>query len=216
MYLTLLEINPRDRAGAELLRNPYRLHQILVAAAPASPQGRILFRIEDERSRIIVQSPCALDWIGQIGRSLPLAGAPRQKEITLIFRNGQRLRFLLRANPTMRRVISTSADGERSDIGEGRPIGKRVGLLREADQRAWLERKGAEHGFRPLAFETRSHGLVAFDAGNSANARRQTHLSVDYEGYLEVTDPDRFSRALVGGIGAGKAFGFGLLSLAPP
>jgi CRISPR system Cascade subunit CasE len=39
--------------------------------------------------------------------------------------------------------------------------------------------------------------------------------SVRYEGVLEVIDPTSFKETLIRGIGSGKAFGFGLLSVAP-
>ena len=38
---------------------------------------------------------------------------------------------------------------------------------------------------------------------------------VRYDGVLEVTDPEKFRASLFHGIGPGKAFGFGLLSVAP-
>jgi CRISPR system Cascade subunit CasE len=38
---------------------------------------------------------------------------------------------------------------------------------------------------------------------------------VVFEGRLRVTDAEAFRRALAAGIGSGKAFGFGLLSVAP-
>lgn len=40
--------------------------------------------------------------------------------------------------------------------------------------------------------------------------------SVLFEGRLRVTDPDAFRRALSTGVGPGKAYGFGLLSIARP
>ena len=42
-----------------------------------------------------------------------------------------------------------------------------------------------------------------------------THLSVLFEGLLRITDETCFLETLVRGIGSGKAFGFGLLSIAP-
>jgi CRISPR system Cascade subunit CasE len=42
-----------------------------------------------------------------------------------------------------------------------------------------------------------------------------TFASVRFEGVLEVRDADRFREALANGIGPGKAYGFGLLSIAP-
>jgi CRISPR system Cascade subunit CasE len=43
-----------------------------------------------------------------------------------------------------------------------------------------------------------------------------TFGSVLFEGVLQVTDPDGFRETLATGIGSGKAYGFGLLSIAPP
>jgi CRISPR system Cascade subunit CasE len=40
--------------------------------------------------------------------------------------------------------------------------------------------------------------------------------AVRFDGVLVVTDRDRFIAAITDGIGSAKAFGFGLLSLAPP
>ena len=37
-----------------------------------------------------------------------------------------------------------------------------------------------------------------------------------FEGVLEVTDPDALRRALTHGIGRGKAYGCGLMTLARP
>jgi len=39
-------------------------------------------------------------------------------------------------------------------------------------------------------------------------------LSVRFDGYLQVSDPERLAGAAAAGIGSGKGFGFGLLSLA--
>ena len=44
---------------------------------------------------------------------------------------------------------------------------------------------------------------------------RMTFGDVVFEGRLVVTDVERFRQALADGIGSGKAFGFGLLSVAP-
>ena len=39
--------------------------------------------------------------------------------------------------------------------------------------------------------------------------------SVQFDGLLRVTDPDRLRETVRKGIGSGKGLGFGLLSLAP-
>ena len=47
------------------------------------------------------------------------------------------------------------------------------------------------------------------------DGKGQRLRSVRYDGILEITDPDKFRNTLLCGIGPGKAFGFGLLSVAP-
>ena len=47
------------------------------------------------------------------------------------------------------------------------------------------------------------------------NGKGQRLRSVLFEGLLQVTDPDAFRQTLIRGIGSGKSFGFGLLSIAP-
>ena len=52
-------------------------------------------------------------------------------------------------------------------------------------------------------------------APESSAGHRLTFASVLFEGVLEVTDAERFRQALEQGIGSAKAYGFGLLSIAP-
>lgn len=210
MYLSLLRIDVHNVRGRTWLANPYRVHQRLAMAFPDGQSGRVLFRMEAEWQppRILVQCPCMADWRRAFYDHPVLAGEPLQKELRLCFQPGQRLRFLLRANPTARRAAPPAPSA-----GGNRPLGLRVGLLKEAEQRDWLARKGEGSGFRPLAVDVRSAGQIVFPRGDGAP--KQTHLSVDFQGYLAVDDPDAFARTLEAGIGAAKAFGFGLLSVAP-
>jgi CRISPR system Cascade subunit CasE len=49
---------------------------------------------------------------------------------------------------------------------------------------------------------------------NNGVIRKMTHLAVQFDGVLEVTDPAKFLETVRQGIGSAKGFGFGLLSLA--
>jgi CRISPR system Cascade subunit CasE len=40
-------------------------------------------------------------------------------------------------------------------------------------------------------------------------------LSVQFDGVLRVTDAQKLTETIARGVGSGKGFGFGLLSLAP-
>lgn len=150
-------------------------------------------------------------------------------------RAGDRLRFRLRANPTRR--INASHGGTNALAG------KRVALLREEEQLGWLARKGEAAGFNLLRVRTAPQAPptgVAPDPGDTTGptppavraqatvdavgrrpardgggSQRVTLGAVVFEGALRVTDPDRLRAALAAGIGPGKAYGFGLCSVAP-
>jgi CRISPR system Cascade subunit CasE len=178
------------------------MHRTILRAFPAahaSGPGRVLFRLEPARPgcppTVLVQSDKRPDWSALAAIPGYLLAA-ETKEVQLDLRQGQRLRFRLRANPTVKRD------------------GKRLGLLREEDQRRWLVRKADLCGFRPLDFLTRHVVWRTSLPSGADKPAPQTHLSVDYEGVLEVTDPGRLEAAVARGIGPAKAYGLGLLSLA--
>jgi len=137
---------------------------------------------------------------------------------------GDELLFRLRANPTRR------VDRRRVSATQDRLSGKRVALLKEEEQLAWLRRKGETGGFALIAARVNPDvanvranpegtltGLrrVVEPDGGAGQTRRLTFGSVLFEGELRVTDAATFRRTLAEGIGAGKAYGFGLLSVAP-
>jgi CRISPR system Cascade subunit CasE len=210
MYLSALTIDSSDRRGRTWLANPYRVHQRLLMAFPDGDAGRVLFRVDADRRppRILVQSPSKPDWLRCFHDHPVLAHPPQSKELPLAFRPGQRLHFLLRSNPTVRRVFpdARSADPAKHS-------GKRIGVYGEDAQSNWLANKGEQAGFRVVASRVADCGFqFSRKADQEAPIR---HLCVDFEGILEVTEPDRFLVALQAGIGSGKGFGFGLLSVAP-
>lgn len=152
-------------------------------------------------------------------------------------RAGDELIFRLRANPTRR--VNASRQGTDTLAG------KRVELRTEAEWLAWLARKGEQHGFRlvevrasrevapaqvqevlgpeaptPSATnpvpDTRSTPGLKVTGRKERGTRPLTFGSVLFEGRLVVSDVAAFRQALATGIGSGKAYGFGLLSIARP
>lgn len=220
IYLSALELDPGAGEVRRLLANPYRVHQKLLNAWDDGTSQRMLYRTEWGRNppRILVQAPAAADW-ARAFQPGELAGTPRQKGVELHLQAGQEYRYLLRANPTVRRMRAQHPGGSDPLLG------KRVALLREEEQIAWLARKAAACGFAlPLlgrredgepvyAVEVRDRGEVV---GRKPGANgRIVHHCVDFEGRLRVTDVAALLKALEEGIGPAKGFGFGLLSLAP-
>ena len=69
-----------------------------------------------------------------------------------------------------------------------------------------LDRDDKVQGWRPAG---------ASPTGSHAPRSRLTFEGLTFEGVLEVTDPERFAATVRSGIGPAKAYGYGLLSLAP-
>lgn len=137
---------------------------------------------------------------------------------------GQTLQFRVRVNPTRKIDTKTRPDGTKSN-------GRRVPLRTEEERITWLRRKGSmEAGGGQCGFDLRAvrmvPGVTAVRTVNDqivggwrGGEERKWGLvfdSVLFEGHLTVTDADRLRETLWAGIGSGKAFGFGLLSVMPP
>jgi CRISPR system Cascade subunit CasE len=217
IYLSQLVLDPRSRQVRSELGDPYQMHRTISKAFGDGPRAfdaaRPLFRVDERRDgslQLLVQSLARPDWSRVEERQTYLTEPPKLKELKepdALFRVGRRLRFRLRANPTVRRIF------ERASRSESKQTGKRIGVYKEEAQRKWLEAKAEKAGFRVLDCRVADRGfLVSRKPGGEQPIR---HLCVDFEGILQVADPDRFLAALESGIGSAKGFGFGLLSVAP-
>ena len=85
-----------------------------------------------------------------------------------------------------------------------------------AEQRDWLRRKGAQHGFQ---VDEDTHALLPLEITTDPQVYGQhkngqlTYDAFRITGSLTVVDPSLLSYAVAMGIGKAKAYGFGLLTL---
>jgi len=237
IYLSRLILNTRNPQVRRDLGDCHQLHRTVLRAFPQSPDGiqarkhfGLLYRAEAFArdpllARMLVQSAVAPDW-SQLpaGYLAPLSDVRGNPAVRLVddeyaqIQAGMQLIFRLRANPTKR--ISDRTAGRENKL-----LGKRVALLREEDQLAWLERKGQSHGFRLLATAVQPElpdiRVTALEQTRGRRPVRGDDSSLPlsfgaalFEGCIEVTDRTAFLATLRAGLGSGKAFGFGLLSVA--
>jgi CRISPR system Cascade subunit CasE len=209
MYLSRLILTPRSRRVRSEVSHVYELHRSLMRAFPAADAGgpgRVLFRVDSPAAGGLVllaqsEQPPDWSWLAEVpGYLAPGAGDnPAVKPYQPSLSAGQRLAFRLRANPTVKRE------------------GKRYGLNREDEQRAWLARKAVEGGFGVLTANVVAEGNAA---GHIHRPDGESHalqlLAVRFDGLLQVQNPLRFVETLRQGIGSGKGLGFGLLSIGRP
>ncbi|ERJ17424.1 CRISPR-associated endoribonuclease Cse3 protein [Salinisphaera shabanensis E1L3A] len=199
MFLTRLTLDLRHGAVRRDLADAYDMHRSLVRAFVTERDEvppRFLWRVEPEsvwRAPVVmVQSTVEPDW-RVLGGTGYFKKAPETKEIdpAVLIELGRYYRFRLFANPTVTQQ------------------GKRYGLQTEPEQQTWLERKAAKCGF-----EVQNVLVTASDVVHVKNDVICLQQAC-FEGVLKATEACALENALKHGIGPGKAFGFGLLSLAP-
>ena len=200
MHLTRLLLDPRSAQARRDLADPYDMHRSLTRAfvsdASQTPP-RFLWRLEAgsvwSDPVVLVQSVHAADWT--LLRMLPgyLKRDVEAKAVDLkqLLHDGMRYRFRLYANPTVTRE------------------GKRYGLVSEDAQFRWLGRQGERSGFTVEAALVTSNDLLTSRQGGASITLQRAC----FEGIFKAKDSAALAGALQAGIGPGKAFGCGLLSV---
>ena len=235
--------NPdRPRPGRLWLRNIYHVHQRLSMAFPSrelkdrdpvflqpyDPEAfeppRFLFRIDRGihgqamRTMILVQSEDEPDWDYAFQNAPGLLAAPPQTHACdWNWREADRCRFRLLANPTKK--TGTLPKEQRKSKVPGRH-GRRVPIYDREAQVEWLLRNG-ERGFAvdpdslQISVGCFKQGRKIEFADTDTKEHNLKFAAVQFDGILSVTDRTKFEAALKKGIGSGKGFGFGLLSVLP-
>lgn len=205
MYLSQIMFNSWSLEATRAIADPDLMHKLIWKALPpdlkrakaaGAQGGRLLYRLENHRSEVyaLVLSDIQPDW-ASLGDS-DIISSFRSKPFKADLPSGTLLRFRLRANPTRK-----TKDQQRHPI--------RVGLYQEELQLQWLGRKAESGGF--VIKEAR----VSEKGDQQSKGRKLTHHAVTFDGILQVADSEAFLQTLYRGIGSAKAFGFGLLSVAP-
>ena len=231
LYLSSLLINPEHTQARRDLARPYDLHRTLGHVFPGprathDQKGRdnyelhhgMLYRVEEPEPHgvpVLVQSVTKPDWIRLPQGYTTCLNGP--KEFTPYVAKGQHLRFRLVANPVRRvRPEGKKHPRRRPLVHPRAKEGIETGYL------DWLERQAQRAGFTVLhVVDAPSRQgykrCMERDPGQIGPIPKEElpHFGVRFDGVLHVTDPDALNAAVRNGIGPAKAFGFGLLSLAP-
>jgi CRISPR system Cascade subunit CasE len=213
MHLTQFEINPARRGAQKLLGSPQAMHAAVLAGFPGddADRGRILWRVDagPRHTYLYVSSvrrPDLTHLVEQAG--WPTTSTWSTGDLGALLDSltvDQEWSFRLTANPTRSTRVG---DRERS---------QRVGCVTAQHQLDWFLARTAKWGVRIPATEGRPDAVV--NRRDVRSFRRQegrvTVTMATFDGRLEVVDPDLLRTAMVDGIGPAKAYGCGLLTLAP-
>ncbi|WP_206343463.1 type I-E CRISPR-associated protein Cas6/Cse3/CasE [Streptomyces mesophilus] len=243
-YLSRIRINPLRAESRKLLASPRAMHAAIEGGIPGPPDiGRTLWRLDGDnphRPHLFVLTTDKPDWTHLVEHAgWPDAAGEHYaiRDYTPLLQQiaqGRRFAFRLTANPvqnTTQPDKPTPRQQQRLDAGQRR--GLRLGHRTAAAQLNWFLTRTARWGFdippapqldgthtadgqppRDVRITNRHHRTFA----KGTVTAKEAHVvmnAVTFEGQLQVTDPDLFTERLLNGIGPTKAYGCGLLTLAP-
>ncbi|MFJ1673228.1 type I-E CRISPR-associated protein Cas6/Cse3/CasE [Streptomyces bottropensis] len=220
--LTRIRLNRNSRDVRRDLARSTSLHKTVMLLAPEglgdNPRHKagLLFRLEQATHHtpptLLIQSQLPPDF-----SRLPHAyGTTETRDLTPMFQalaTGRSVRYRITANASTRHKV---LDGD--PFFDTRPRHKDIPLYGDAAL-AWWQRKAAHAGLAPTSTD-----LTPVGAFRSPSTKKQTsdsaphvfrHVLTRFDGVATITDPSQLCHALLAGIGRGKPYGAGLLSLAP-
>ena len=203
-YLTQATIDFATAAKRGFI-DSYSWHQAVWKAFPGreGQQRHFLTRLDehDDGYRLLIVSPeipIRPDWC--------LADYWKTKSIVPSFFTKRRYAFQLCANPT-KKITKLNPDGSPAKNGKRIPLRTREELIK------WIQHKGEQGGF---VVEERTLRTIPLGCKQFVKCgARGMHNAVEYKGILNVIDTAKFHEIFTRGLGSAKAFGFGLMVIAP-
>jgi CRISPR system Cascade subunit CasE len=232
MFLTRFRINTARMGARRLLTSPQSLHAAVMASFADRPdhQGggpRVLWRLDQQsRSQVLlyIVSPDRPDLTHLVEQAgWPTTGGWQTKPYAP---------FLARLAADDTWTFRLTANPVHSIRRHAAEPTKRTVHVTPRHQLDWLLKRQTDAGFAVVEhLESRPNGLdgtwhevvvhnrrdLAFGKRNESDDRahkvKLTHVT--YDGRLRVLDPDALRRTLTFGLGKAKAYGCGLMTLAP-
>jgi CRISPR system Cascade subunit CasE len=207
MYLTRMPLNRRRRGAMKLLTDAHAMHAGVASAFPTEP-GRTLWRVDrsDDQTLLYVVSSMLPDlthiaeqagW-PMLGKGWETKPYDRFLERLSI---GQTVHFRLAANPVRSIPQVGAARGK---------ISPHVGVN---NQTKWLVDRAQHVG---LGLGARNVLVTTSDTVHLLRQGKKFGLArAVFEGTADVTDADSLRTVLCSGIGRGRAYGLGMLTVVP-
>lgn len=215
MFLSRITLDVTKRATLIALQNPAKFHGAVEQAfEPRSV--RPLWRLDTLNGQyylllLSAERPCLAGLAAQFGT----ADTPETRDYTPLLGRivpGSRWQFRLHANPTYSTYNKNGRGKVHACTMTCRPEGSWRGTSEPKTQIDWLIGQARKHGF---AVEQNEFNITCIQwyAFSKGTGERVKLLGVTYEGMLTVTDAEKFQAALTRGLGRGKAYGMGLLTV---
>lgn len=218
MYLSRIKLNTQKRETMKALVNPQQIHGAIEVlngepseasdAADEKNRARSLWRIDTLGGEmyllVLTQDRPKLSRAAeQLGYGGINVETKSYDPLLARIAEGSRWRFRLTANPTK--------SIKREDDPQAR--GKVTALISVGQQEEWLASHAQSYGFELAPDEFRVVHSNRYSFKKRGKNKEVRLLSVTFEGILTVTDAARFRETLTQGLGRGKAYGNGLMTV---
>ncbi|MCT2541565.1 type I-E CRISPR-associated protein Cas6/Cse3/CasE [Streptomyces atratus] len=236
MYLTRFRVNTGRSDARQLLGSPHRMHGAVNMSFPTPPSRegsvpRVLWRVDRNATSetiLYIVSPTRPDLTGLVQQAgWPASDEPgwttfAYEDFLAALHPGDTWGFRLTANPVHNIRHEYVKEGERT---------KRAAHRTPRHQMEWLLKRQEQAGFeivekpveRRLLPEGDAYELIVrdqvpmrFRRPPARAGKNDVQLTrVTFDGRLRITDTALFRRTLTHGLGKAKAYGCGLMTLAP-
>lgn len=233
VYLSRIWLNPLRTGAQRMLRNPQVMHAAVLGGLSRQPvEERPLWRLEagsPHRLELLVLTRSMPSWEHIVEQG----GWPSSDEPQTLVRSyeplldrierGREFAFKVRANPvSVTRQPAKPSPSQARRLAEPGARGARVPHRTAAHQLSWLTTRAERWGFEipttgagdpDVLLVGRDRTTFNKQAGES---RHRVILSTaTFQGRLRILDPERARRSLLDGVGPARAYGCGLITLAP-
>lgn len=204
MYLSHIAFDIQNSWTRQSLKDCHDMHRTIMQAFPdtnTSPRSRhhVLYRLhlKSESPTAFVQSEVEPSWdaLSQKGVTL-LQSRNTNRVISCLIENKQ-LGFHLLACPTKK-------------VSRENKLSARIYLNKPEDRMEWMKRKSEENGFELINCWEQEE-ITVYGSHRKSDGGEMYLRGANFAGNLLIHDKDKFIKAYKEGIGAEKAYGFGLL-----
>ncbi|WP_029767827.1 type I-E CRISPR-associated protein Cas6/Cse3/CasE [Haloglycomyces albus] len=209
LTLARIRMNPHHPGARQCLRSMNDMHRTIMKLVPdglgdeARSKANLLYRVDtSDQPTVFIQSTEQL----RVGEIPPKWGTVETRSLTPMLQvidKGMRVAYHATLNPT-EHVKVTTRKGRVKSVRKAMPPGK---------DRQWWHNRARRAG---LDLDTCEYHKPTWPPLQRNHDRNRGELKlVEFTGTAVITDPDALTSAIINGIGRGKAYGAGLLTLKP-
>ena len=214
MFLTRFEMNSARRDAKKLLGSPQAMHAAVLSSFPSTREpsaGRVLWRVDESgpHTWLYIVGPHHPDLAHLVEQAgWPTIDTVRTRPYGPLLdslEKGARWGFRLTANPTRSTRIGDSTRSQR------------VGHVTAQQQTDWFLERATSWGITLPETEYGPAVVVHNRKTWQFNRKgaRVTIATATFDGEFIIEDPEQVRMSLSAGIGPAKAYGCGLMTLAP-